>query len=584
MANYKVVDIDQLESDLTTVADAIREKGGTSESLAFPTGMKNAVEAIKEGTAGTDTSSDKPATANDMTKGKEAFVNGQKVTGNVPECTPGNYDWELLEVDYLGEGLDEDTIELETVASKDAIVRQGAYVGVKLPCSEFGDVSPEEVVFKKTFTSSSGYKKTGTMEALGLDGLVESADGMVVIDENGDGTKELMMGGYTTNTKNCYVEPASGVIVGLKDDRSEMSVFGDASPSDVIAGKTFTSASGLQVTGTHECPEGLDTSSDNPVTASDMLYGKEAFVNGAKVTGRLREFGSNQGQGRCEYSIYFNSTDKTINASLKAPEDRIYRTGASMGTEIPSSTFGDASPEDVLAGKTFTSTSGLKVSGTYVPLDTSDANATASDMVSGKTAYVNGVKVTGEVKETTYIKSTSESVAVTKVDGINYTVHKGYVDSDSLLRKDGYISVLTPYSEFGNATPEDVAEGKVFTSASGYYISGTAKVGSSIEAGDIVKAYQQTNVTIASGYSASCTYGTGVTASEGTLSISGSKTISSSSMSVSGLAVTKGKYIKASSGAIYYIPEDATFTQGGTTYSKTYSVDKCNQMFVYGGE
>ena len=46
---YKFVNTDQLDADLTAIADAIRTKGGTSESLAFPSGMVSAVSAISTG-------------------------------------------------------------------------------------------------------------------------------------------------------------------------------------------------------------------------------------------------------------------------------------------------------------------------------------------------------------------------------------------------------------------------------------------------------------------------------------------------------------------------------------------------------
>lgn len=49
MADYKVIDATQLDADLTIVADAIREKGGTTEQLEFPLGMKSAVESIPTG-------------------------------------------------------------------------------------------------------------------------------------------------------------------------------------------------------------------------------------------------------------------------------------------------------------------------------------------------------------------------------------------------------------------------------------------------------------------------------------------------------------------------------------------------------
>lgn len=52
MAIDKVIDSAQLDADLTSVADAIRTKGGTSAALAFPAGFVSAVEAIETGGGG----------------------------------------------------------------------------------------------------------------------------------------------------------------------------------------------------------------------------------------------------------------------------------------------------------------------------------------------------------------------------------------------------------------------------------------------------------------------------------------------------------------------------------------------------
>ncbi len=49
MAVDKLVDSTQLDADLTSVADAIRTKSGTSAQLAFPAGFVSAVEAIEAG-------------------------------------------------------------------------------------------------------------------------------------------------------------------------------------------------------------------------------------------------------------------------------------------------------------------------------------------------------------------------------------------------------------------------------------------------------------------------------------------------------------------------------------------------------
>lgn len=52
MAVDKLVDSTQLNADLTSVANAIRTKGGTNASLAFPAGFVSAVEAIPSGGGG----------------------------------------------------------------------------------------------------------------------------------------------------------------------------------------------------------------------------------------------------------------------------------------------------------------------------------------------------------------------------------------------------------------------------------------------------------------------------------------------------------------------------------------------------
>lgn len=49
MAVDKLVDSVQLNADLTSVANAIRAKGGTSADLAFPSGFISAVDAITSG-------------------------------------------------------------------------------------------------------------------------------------------------------------------------------------------------------------------------------------------------------------------------------------------------------------------------------------------------------------------------------------------------------------------------------------------------------------------------------------------------------------------------------------------------------
>lgn len=56
-----------------------------------------------------------------------------------------------------------------------------------------------------------------------------------------------------------------------------------------------------------------------------------------------------------------------------------------------------ATAGDILAGKS-AYVDGSKINGNYIPLDTSDATATVSDLAKNKTAYVSGSKITGTLQ------------------------------------------------------------------------------------------------------------------------------------------------------------------------------------------
>lgn len=77
MAVDKLVDSTQLDSDLTSVANAIRTKGGTSAQMAFPAGFVSAVQAIPTGITPTGTKQISIAQNGTTTEDVAAYANAE---------------------------------------------------------------------------------------------------------------------------------------------------------------------------------------------------------------------------------------------------------------------------------------------------------------------------------------------------------------------------------------------------------------------------------------------------------------------------------------------------------------------------
>lgn len=125
MANYKLVDADQLDADLKTVADAIREKCGTDGELSFPDGMATAVGEIQSATVsglcfawdGTDTGvsfvgnsgstfhkiSDMVLTKEDLTGGYSLLMSSSVGISSARKLSLMSVSWETETTCWYGE-------------------------------------------------------------------------------------------------------------------------------------------------------------------------------------------------------------------------------------------------------------------------------------------------------------------------------------------------------------------------------------------------------------------------------------------------------------------------------------------------
>lgn len=143
------------ESNIQAIAEAIREKNGST--VTYKTSeMPLAIQAMETGIDTTLESGG--ATEIDMAEDTKAYVNGELVTGTVDTIT-GNLNVYATNITHTDGAI---YLVAGHPFSDPCLFRANSRLNMRCNLSNFGDATAQDVAFGKTFTSTAGFKVTGT--------------------------------------------------------------------------------------------------------------------------------------------------------------------------------------------------------------------------------------------------------------------------------------------------------------------------------------------------------------------------------------------------------------------------------------
>lgn len=240
--------------------------------------------------------------------------------------------------------------------------------------------------------------------------IIVTADGSVVpgsMPNNGTVSKTLDAASTSYTVPKGY-HSGSGTVKIVTEEKT-------VTPTKSAQPITPTSGKVLSKVTVNAIPAAYVDTTGATAAAAEILLGETAYAGGAKVTGTMPNNGSVSkvlDAGTTSMTIAEGYHDGTGGVSI-VPETKSVTPTKSSQTVSPTS------------GKVLTKVTVAAIPAQYIT--TTDATAAAADILSGKTAYVNGAKLTGSMKNNGAISGSIDGLS-----GTSYTVPSGYTSGGTV--------------------------------------------------------------------------------------------------------------------------------------------------------
>ena len=330
------------------------------------------------------------------------------------------------------------------------------------------------------FGVTGTYSGDGTSDATATANMIQ--EGYTAYTANGKitGTAKNENSHIFTSDANVYA--VEGDLLELAYEVEEPRIFQQGNGAllrapfskvaDVIELTSDKLVEGNTVLGIEGTAHILDTS-DATATAEELPENVTAYVNGEKITGTAIDLPTFMPMFDMHVSDVGGDLVGSIDYTVTMP--RYMRVGSKIQTNVGINESEIATAIDLTADKIVEGNTILGVSGTATSgIDTSDADATADDIVLNKTAYVNGEKITGSIntKQSGSLTSYNSDNNLMSDQSSNRIGLNTVIDEDILLRSGANVTIYKSMSTLATQlgiTADKIKKGETILGITGTY-------------------------------------------------------------------------------------------------------------------